>query len=310
LRPRRRRETVSFGYLLDASHEAVLYGIKSGGITSELIDIEAEALGIPELIAATSARRYDVIETGVLPIPRILAEGRKLVILSTAQRFRRDTHDDDIWVRADSSIARPADLRGKTVGVAALHSTGASLARFALWKKHGLDIRFEGGEVRFVEAPPPALMAALAAGTVDAVAQIQAQTYQAVKTGAIRSIAQVGNDLHDLYGVYMVPAVNATDAETLAARPQAFREFARMLKASADYALEHLDEVAAALAPQTAQEPGYFRWWAERDAAFPATISDADVKAIAKTWELGRELSLIQEYPDPASVVWAEARRG
>jgi len=310
LPPDRRRDVVTFGYLLDASHEAVLYAIKSGRVASDVIAVETHALEIPGLIEATSARRFDVVETGTLAVPRILAQGLDLVILSTAQRFRRDTHDDDIWVMSGSSIRHPADLRGKTLGVAAIDSTGAALARFALWKKYGLDVRPGSSEVRFIARPPAALMAALAAGEIDAVAQIQAQTYRGVKTGALRSVAQVGNDLHDLYGVYMVPAVNTTYRDKVAARPRALQEFSRLLKASADYAIEHLDEVATAAAKDTGEEPGYFRWWAERDAEFPATINGQDLKAIAKTWELAQELGLLRGYPDPAGLVWEHAPRG
>jgi NitT/TauT family transport system substrate-binding protein len=305
----RAKETVTFGYLLDASHEAVLYAIKSGRVTSSVIDVELHALAIPALIQATSARQYDVIETATLAIPRAALQGLSMVILSTAQRFRENTQDDDIWVGTTSPIHTVADLRGKTLGVAAINSTGAALVRFALWKKYGLNVQLEGGDVHFVELPPPALMTALAAGKIDAASQIAAQTYQGVKEDAIRSIARVGNDLHDLYGVYMVPAVNASYPDKLAARPQAFEEFSRMLKASADYAREHIDEVAAAVSPDTGQEPGYFKWWNECDAEFPATVSDADIKAIGKTFELAKELGVLQSYPDPSTLVWEHALR-
>ena len=308
--PDGRREVVTFAYLLDASHEAVVYGIKSGRVASDLITVQAEALRIPDLIQATATRRYDVIETGSLALPRIVSGGIKLVILSVAQRLRRDTHDDDLWVSSTSGIRHPSELRGKTVGVAGIHSTGAALVRFALWKKYGLDVRPASSEVRFVERPPAELMAALAAGEIDAVTQIQAQTYLGVKRGTIRSLAQVGNDLHELYGVYMVPAVIAAYSEKVVARPRAFQEFSRLLKASADYALAHLDEVATAVAKDTGQEPGYFRWWAERDAEFPAMIGDQDVKAIAKTWELARELGLLSSHPDPRDLIWEHALRG
>lgn len=304
------KETVTYAYVLDTAQEAVLYGIRNGRVTSDLIEIEAKPLAIPALIQATASKQYDVIETATLAVPRAALQGLNLVILSTALRFRKDCEDDDVWVSASSSIKIPADLRGKTLGVAAINSTGATLVRFALWKKHGLNVQLEGGDIKFVELPPPALMTALATGKIDAASQIFDQTYLAEKNGEIRAIVRVANDLHELYGLYMIPAVNVSYPEKLAARPQAFQEFSRMLKASSDYALSHLDEVTAALAQQTHQDPGYFKWWSERDTASPENVTDEDIKAIAKTFELAKELGILQSYPDPASLVWEHALRG
>jgi len=303
------KETVTYAYVLDTAQEAVLYGIRNGRVTSGLIEIDAKALAIPALIQATASKQFDVIETATLAVPRAALQGLNLVILSTALRFRKDTQDDDVWVSASSPIKTPAELRGKTLGVAAINSTGATLVRFALWKKYGLNVQLEGGDLKFVELPPPALMAALASGKIDAASQIFDQTYLAEKNGEIRAIARVANDLHDLYGLYMIPAVNVSYPEKLGARPQAFQEFSRMLKASADYALAHLDEVTAALAQQTHQEPGYFKWWSERDTASPEDVTDQDIKAIAKTFELAKELGILQSYPDPASLIWEHALR-
>ena len=44
------KETVTFGYLADPSHEAVLWPLRNGKIKSEMIDVNATPLQIPALI--------------------------------------------------------------------------------------------------------------------------------------------------------------------------------------------------------------------------------------------------------------------
>ena len=62
--PANAKEVVTFGYLADPSHEAVLWPLRDGKVKSDLIDVQATGLQISALIQATSARTYDVIETG------------------------------------------------------------------------------------------------------------------------------------------------------------------------------------------------------------------------------------------------------
>ena len=63
------KEKISYAYLADPALEGILYGIKSGKVTSDLIEIEASALQIPALISSTPAKKYDVIMNAVMAIP-------------------------------------------------------------------------------------------------------------------------------------------------------------------------------------------------------------------------------------------------
>ena len=73
--PAAAKETVSFGYLADPSHEAVLWALRNGKVKSDKIDVQATGLQISALIQATSARTYDVIETAAMAIPRRASTG-------------------------------------------------------------------------------------------------------------------------------------------------------------------------------------------------------------------------------------------
>ena len=72
------------------------------------------------LIQATAAKTYDVVMTAVIGIPRANSQGLKLTILSTALRNHPSGEGADIWVKADSPIKTPKDLKDKTIGVYAL----------------------------------------------------------------------------------------------------------------------------------------------------------------------------------------------
>ena len=83
-RPGFAKEKVTYAYLLDPAYDAVTWAMSNGKVTSDLIDVEARGLAIPQLIQATSAKQYDVIMTAVIAIPPAAARGLELKVLSTA----------------------------------------------------------------------------------------------------------------------------------------------------------------------------------------------------------------------------------
>ncbi|MGQ0663804.1 MAG: ABC transporter substrate-binding protein [Pseudomonadota bacterium] len=303
------QEKVTFAYLLDPSYEAVLYGMKSGKVKSDKIVVETRALAIPALLQATSAKQFDVVMTAVIGVPRAIAQGLPLSIMATGLRYHASGEGADIWVKNDSPIRTVADLKGKTLGVYGINSTGITLIRLALWKKYNMNVAIDGGDFRFVEVPAPSLPAALATDRIDAATLIHSQAYQASQKGEFRSIVRTAADMMEVFGLRMVSAVMVGYPERLEARPVAFREFARMLKETAAYALEHQDEVFPAIARQANIEPGFFTTWFTRYSDAPGAITAQDITAINKVWELSKELGLIQDYPDANGVIWRHAIR-
>ena len=104
-------------------------------------------------------------------------------------------------------------------------------------------------------------------------------------------------------------AILAGYPEKLAAKPAAYKEFARMVKASADYTGAHVDEVAAALSKETKMEPAFFSEWLNEYTQVPMVVSADDAKAIQRLWELAKELGIIKEYPPAESMIWKDAIR-
>src|SRR4029078_13350634 len=97
-----------------------------------------------------------------------------------------------------------------------------------------------------VEIQAPTLPGALAAGQIDAASLIHSQAFRALKSGEFRPIAETGRDNIEVYGMRFISALNVSYPERLAQRPDAFKEFNRMFRESARYALPNRHEVCGA----------------------------------------------------------------
>ena len=303
------KETVSYAYLIDPALEGVLYGIKSGKITSDKIDIEASPLAIPALIQSSTTKRYDVVMNAVLSIPRALQMGLKMEVLSTALRSQVGDNSGALWVKSSGPIKTLADLKGKTVGDTALESTGTTWNRIALWKKHGVNVSFDNGDFKWVQMPASGMLGALQTGRVDAANLIHLQAFDALKSGEYKPLTSTAKDLYALFGVRQVSAVNVGYPEKLEARPEAFKEFNRMIKASVDYANAHTAEVGKAIAEQFKVSPEFLGWWLTTYSTFPGVVSAGDLKAMEVVWQNAKELKLMDGYPSAESTIWKFAIR-
>jgi NitT/TauT family transport system substrate-binding protein len=283
--------------------------LSNGRVTSNLIEVEARGLAIPQLIQATSAKQYDVIMTAVIAIPPAAARGLELKVLSTALQQSPAGEGAGVWVKGDSPIKNPTELKGKSLGSYALRSTGYTQVRFALIKKYGLNAALEGGDVKQVEIQAPNLPGALAAGQIDAATLIHSQAFRALKSGEFRSIAETGRDNIEVYGMRFVSALNVSYPERLAQRPEAFKEFNRMFRESVRYALAHRDEVFSAVGKQNNLPPEFFNWWFEKSSDVPGTFEESHAQAIMTLYELSKEIGMIPGYPDIRGVVWEHALR-
>lgn len=301
------KETITFAYLDDPSHHAVMWALQNGKVTSDLVAVEATALQIPALIQATAARTYDVVQTAAMAIPRARARGLDLQIMGTALRYHESGEGADIWVPADSDIQSAADLKGKRLAVYSLGSAGITLARIALSETHGFDVALQDGDVAFVEMPAPAMPAALAAGRVDAATLIHSQAFEAMQTGDFRSVVSTAEDNTRNFGVRMVSAILAGYGDKVAGDPEAYKEFLRVLRASMEYARKNPDEVFSAVAEETGVDPAFFEAWFSTFSDFPVTMNEDDVKAIGILWDEAEKLGLLEDTPPVMETVWQPA---
>jgi len=304
------KDKVTYAYLLDPAYDAVTWAMTNGKVTSDLITVEARGLAIPQLIQATSAKQFDVIMTAVIALPPAAARGLELRIMSTALQQAAAGEGAGVWVKKDSAIQRPQELKGKALGSYGLRSTGYTQVRLALIHRYGLNAALEGGDLKQLEIQAPNLPAALAANQIDAATLIHSQAFRALKSGEFRPIAETGRDNIEIYGMRFISALNVAYPERLAQRPDAFREFNRMFRDSVRYALAHRDEVFGAVGAQNNLPPEFFTWWFEKSSDVPATFEESHALAIMKLYELSREIGMIQNFPDVRTLVWENALRG
>ena len=302
-------ETITVAHLLDPSHDAAFWAINHGKVSEPGIHIEAKGLAIPALIQSTVSKKYDVIQTAVMAIPRAKSKGLDLQVLATGLRSHNKAHSGDVWVKQDSPIRNADDLKGRKIGVYSLQSTGITLIRIALWKKYGHNVSFQGGDSEWVQVPAPSIPAALASDRIDAGTLIHAQAYKAIRSGEFRSVVPAAKDNVEIFGMPTVAAVYVGYPDKLAARPEAFKAFTRLFKASVQYALDHPDEVFTAVGEEKDIDPAFFTEWFATFSQIPAAVSEGDVLAMQKVWEFSKEMGILEEYPNAADVIWEHAIR-
>ena len=307
--PSAAKDKISYAYLIDPALDGVLYGIKSGKVTSSTIEIAATPLPIPALIQSTTTKQYDVVMNAVLSIPRALDQGLKMEILSTALRSIAGRESGGMWVKSDGPFKSLADLKGKTLGDTAVQSTGTTWTRIALWKAHGINVSLDDGDFKWVQMPATELLGALQTDHIDAANLIHLQVFQALKSGEYRSLLPTAKDINTAFQVTPVSAVNVAYPERLDAHPEDYKEFDRMLKESVDYANAHTDEVGKAIADEFKVSPEFFAWWLKNYSTFPGVVAPGDLKSIEVVWENAKALGLMGDYPTADSVVWKYAIR-
>jgi len=304
------KDTISFAYLLDPAYDAVVWPLTHGKVTSETVDVHVKSLDIPALLQATGAKTYDVVMTAAIGVPQAKSRGLELTIMATALRnHAQGGKGGAIYVKADSPYKSMQDLKGKTLATQSMPSTGTTLMRIGLWKTYGMNVSFDGGDLRWVEVPATAMPGALLTGRIDAASLTHSEAYNAAKSKEFRIVASLDDAINKAIGEPAVVAILAGYPEKLAAKPAAYKEFARMVKASADYTRAHVDEVAGALSKETKMDPSFFSDWLNEYTEVPMAVSDNDVKAIQRLWELSKELNIIKEYPSAESMIWKDAIR-
>jgi NitT/TauT family transport system substrate-binding protein len=308
--PASAKEKVTFAYLLDPAYDAVMWPLKTGKVTSDTVDVETKSLDIPALLQVTGAKSYDVVMTAAIGVPAAKARGLDLTIMAAALRNHPGgSKGSDVYVKADSPIKSIEDLKGKTIGNYSLPSTGTTLMRLALWKQHGMNVSYDGGDMKWVEMPASALPGALITGRVDAATLSHSQAYLAENSKDFRLLIRLNADVNKTVGGPAISAVIVGYPEKLAARPEAYKEFMRVVKASSDYTRTHVPEVSEAMSKETKIDAEFFQSWIKDYFEAPMVLTASDEQVIGKLWELSKELGVIKSYPEVSSVVWKDAQR-
>ncbi len=303
------KEKVTYAYQLDPTFDAAMWALKNGKVKSDKIDVELNSLTIPALIQATLTKQYDVIQSDTIAVPRSATRGLNLMIMSTAIRYSPKGVGHNIYVRADSPYKSVTDLKGKKIGVPSLGSAGFHMLRMWMEEQYKVNADVAAGDFQFVETAPSALITGLETNRFDAGTMLYSQAYRAREDKSFRAVATPARSMYELWGVQMIPSVNVAYPEKVAQRPEAYKEFNRLLRASVEYMQKNPDEVFGAVAAESKVSPDFFKMVFSDFAEIPADITDADIKAIDKLWELSAKRGLLQSKPDVKSFISPDAVR-
>jgi NitT/TauT family transport system substrate-binding protein len=303
------KEKLSIALNVDPSHAAMTYAIRKGKVSSDLVELDIHLLDVNALTQAASTKRFDILQFSALAVPRAITQGLSMKILGISSNGPPGS-GRDIWVKKDSPLKKPEDLKGKTLGVYSLATGSVTLVRIALWKHFGFNVSATNGDFTMKQMQMTAMPAALATGQLDASMLSNIQAYRAGRSGDFRSLISTDRINIDLFGSRPVAAVFIGYTEKLAARSDAYRAAMLMLRDSRNYARSHPEEVYGAVAAEQQVDEHFLRIWEDEYQGFPVTINDKDIAAIDKLWNWSKELGIVPALVPAASTIWDGAPRG
>src|SRR3984957_3738674 len=164
-------QPLRIGVLAAESAAEITYAKELGYFTKAGLDVTITTMSnTPSIVAAVVAGALDIGYTTIDSVASIHAHSIPLVVIAPATDYidPLTLKTAGVLVRPDSPIRTAKDLAGKTIASPALHSLGTTGA--SAW------IDANGGDsstVSYVEIPFPAQPAALAAGRVDAIFEVE-----------------------------------------------------------------------------------------------------------------------------------------
>jgi NitT/TauT family transport system substrate-binding protein len=302
------KERLSIALNVDPAFTAMMYGITKGKVSSDLVDLDIHLLDVNALAQAASSNRFDILQVTAQAVPRAATQGlpMKVIGISVANP---DGPGRDIWVKKDSPLRKPEDLKGKTLGIYSLASGAVTLVRIALSKHFGFNVAANGGDFVMKQMQIMAMPAALATGQVDASMLSNVLGYRAGKSGDFRSLVNIDRINIGLFGSPAVSTVFIGYTDRLQGKPEIYRAALQLLIKSRDYARTHPDEVFPTVAAEHNVDEEYLRIWEQKYQAFPVSVSSKDADNLDKLWMWSKELGILPEIVPAASVIWDGALR-
>ncbi|EYB66858.1 aliphatic sulfonates ABC transporter substrate-binding protein [Deinococcus phoenicis] len=157
--------TVRLGYFPNLTHAPALVGLERGIFQKALGSAKLDArefVSGTTLMEAFAAGQIDLAYVGPGPAINAATRGMPLQIVAGASEAGAG-----LIARRDSGIKTYKDLAGKRVAVPSLGNTQDISLRHLL-KEQGLKAQADGGNVNVTPVPPADVLAAFAAGRVDA----------------------------------------------------------------------------------------------------------------------------------------------
>jgi len=295
------KRVVSFAFTNEITYEPYVYAIRKGIVSSSSVEVKLSPTAIPALLQATGTKQFDLIETSPLGLAQGISRGLDARVAGSAGIVRGGRF---VFVKKDSPIKEPGELKGKSMGVTAIASTLVAHIRAVLAKNHHLNVSLENGDIRWVDLPMPTLPAALERGQVDSAYLIHIPSLKTLKSPEFRVLVDMTKNFNAQFGVDPLTSVIGTYDSKIAEMGPALREAMSVLRSSAAYAKSHPSEVLDAVAKEGNISPNDLKTVSQEwyDARF--TLTPDDTKMIQTILDVGKEEGLIQSYPPLDKVLW------
>jgi NitT/TauT family transport system substrate-binding protein len=194
------------------------------------VDVVGFASG-KEAIDAMHAGSVDVATASEYVVASEGFSDRQLRVVANIAHYRNKA----VVGRLDHGIAKPADLRGKRIGLTS--PSGAEYTLYVFLALNGL----APGDVDIVNLSPQRLVDALTAGTIDAAITWQPHV-QTLERNLDGKVAVFAGNVFDVYLLLVTPT------QTVAAKHKAVRRLLRALVLAEDWARDHPDQAKALIA--------------------------------------------------------------
>lgn len=302
------KERLSIALNVDPAFMAMTFAIRNGKVSSDLVELDIHMLDVNALAQAAGTKRFDILQVTAQAVPRAVTQGLSMKVIGISVSNPAGP-GRDIWVKKDSPLRTPEDLKGKTLGIYSLASGAVTLVRIALSKHYGFNVSANRGDFIMKQMQITAMPAALATGQIDASMLSNVLGYRAGKSGDFRSLISIDRINIDLFGSPAVSTVFIGYTERLEAKPDAYRAALQLLVKSRDYARANPDEVFKTVAAEQNVEEEYLRIWEEQYQGFPVTVSSKDETNLDRLWTWSKELGILPEVIPAASTIWDGALR-
>ena len=303
------KEKISFTFNAEPAHESSVWALQNGKVKSDILDIEIKPLNISAAQQAMANRQIDVFENGLLALEYAARQGLQMKMIGVELRYQPAPVGFGLWVKKDSPIKSINDLKGKKIAVGGLRATYVTVMRLAMQKKYNVNVALDGGDFSWVQLPGPGMLPALQTGRVDAALLSHIQSWQARKGDDYRLVVNSGEDIKETLGFRVITTVLMAYKDQVEAKPKLYAEFLRMLKESAEYARTNPKEVFEAMAAKRKIEAAFFEDWYANYAEIPISITDADITAINRIWEMSKQIGMSKDPGDVRNWIWEGALR-
>jgi len=221
-------EKITIAYSTAYNALLVQIALAKGYFSEEGLDAAAQphAFGKPALQAVIEGKA-DFATVGDTPIMFAVMAGKRITTLASIQTANRDVA---VVARGDRGIAKPLDLKGKTIGVS-LGTTGDFFAEVFLIA-HGTDRK----QVTIIDLKPDEMAAALNAGKVDAVSTWNPALIQLQKGMGNKGLTFYSESLYTEYFCLVA------GQDFVKERPEAVRKVLRALIKAETFAKKNPEE--------------------------------------------------------------------